>query len=192
MATLSEIFTNIANAIRNKTGKTATMTPTDMVTEIRTLVKPSTTKGATTYTPTTSNQTIAAGTYCSGVQTIKGDANLVAENIKSGISIFGVNGNLEAGGGIEMYSTELFSGGFPFYIFDTESNCWTETWGDYEQVMIPYGIVVFMDGSGLSSWEINGGGAIVLEIFDWSLNKPTGFVCKFTEDGGSINILEGE
>ena len=98
MATLSEIFTNIANAIRNKRGKTATMTPAAMVTEIGTLVKPSTTKGATTYTPTTSNQTIAAGTYCSGVQTIKGDANLVAENIKSGVNIFGVEGSLEAAG----------------------------------------------------------------------------------------------
>ena len=55
-------------------------------------VQPSATKAATTYTPTTSNQTIAAGTYCSGVQTIKGDSNLKAANIKSGIAIFGVTG----------------------------------------------------------------------------------------------------
>lgn len=55
-------------------------------------VKPIATKGATTYTPTTSNQTIASGTYLSGVQTIKGDVNLKAENIKAGVSIFGVTG----------------------------------------------------------------------------------------------------
>ena len=55
-------------------------------------VKPTATKGATTYTPSTSNQTIASGTYLSGVQTIKGDANLKAENIKAGVSIFGVTG----------------------------------------------------------------------------------------------------
>ena len=72
-----------------------------------TYVKPTATKAATTYTPTTSDQTIAAGTYCSGVQTIKGDSNLVAGNIKSGVSIFGVNGNYEGsssggGGGVAV------------------------------------------------------------------------------------------
>lgn len=64
-----------------------------------TYVKPTTKKAATTYTPSTSNQTIAAGTYCSGAQTIKGDANLVAGNIKSGVSIFGVAGSYEGSGG---------------------------------------------------------------------------------------------
>lgn len=54
-----------------------------------------TTKAATTYTPTTANQTIAASTYLTGIQTIKGDSNLVAANIKSGVSIFGVNGTYE-------------------------------------------------------------------------------------------------
>lgn len=50
-------------------------------------------KAAATYTPSTSNQTIAASQYLNGAQTIKGDANLVAGNIKSGVSIFGVTGN---------------------------------------------------------------------------------------------------
>ena len=51
-----------------------------------------TTKGATTFTPGTSNQTISSGTYLTGTQTISGDANLVASNIVSGKSIFGVAG----------------------------------------------------------------------------------------------------
>lgn len=58
-----------------------------------------TTKSATTYTPTTSNQTITSGTYLTGTQTIKGDANLVAGNIKNGTSIFGVTGTYEGSGG---------------------------------------------------------------------------------------------
>lgn len=77
-----------------------------------TYVKPTATKAATTYTPSTSNQTIAAGTYCSGAQTIKGDANLVAGNIKSGVSIFGVAGSYEGsgspgGGSVETCSIRL-------------------------------------------------------------------------------------
>lgn len=50
-------------------------------------------KAAATYTPGTSNQTIAAGQYLSGVQTISGDSNLVSSNIKSGVSIFGITGS---------------------------------------------------------------------------------------------------
>ena len=49
-------------------------------------------KAAQTYTPGTTDQTITAGQYLSGDQTIKGDANLVANNIKSGVEIFGVTG----------------------------------------------------------------------------------------------------
>lgn len=53
-----------------------------------------TTKAAATITPTTSNQTIASGTYLTGTQTIAGDANLVGSNIISGKSIFGVSGTV--------------------------------------------------------------------------------------------------
>ena len=60
-------------------------------------IKPKTTKEATTYTPGTTNQTIASGTYCSGSQTIKGDENLVAANIAEGVSIFGVTGTHTGG-----------------------------------------------------------------------------------------------
>lgn len=49
-------------------------------------------KTSATYTPGTSNQTIFAGQYLSGTQTIAGDADLVAGNIKSGVNIFGVTG----------------------------------------------------------------------------------------------------
>jgi hypothetical protein len=55
-------------------------------------------KSAATYTPKTSDQSIAASQYLSGAQIIKGDANLVAGNIKSGVSIFGVTGTYAGGG----------------------------------------------------------------------------------------------
>lgn len=50
-------------------------------------------KAAQTYTPGTTAQTIAANQYLTGAQTIAGDANLVASNIVSGVSIFGVAGS---------------------------------------------------------------------------------------------------
>ena len=53
-------------------------------------------KAAAIYTPGTSNQTIGANQYLSGAQTIKGDSNLVAGNIRSGVSIFGVTGTVVA------------------------------------------------------------------------------------------------
>lgn len=52
---------------------------------------------ATTYTPTTSDQTIPAGKYIAGAQTIKGDANLIAGNIKNGVTIFGIAGTHQGG-----------------------------------------------------------------------------------------------
>ena len=49
-------------------------------------------QGAQTITPSTSNQTIAANTYLTGAQTIQGDSDLVASNIKHDVSIFNVTG----------------------------------------------------------------------------------------------------
>lgn len=60
-----------------------------------------TTQAAQTITPGTADKTIASGRYLTGTQTIKGDANLVAGNIKSGVSIFGVAGTYEGSGGGE-------------------------------------------------------------------------------------------
>ena len=72
-----------AGYVSSATASTATVALTASVT----------TKAAATITPGTTNQTIASGTYLTGTQTISGDADLVAGNIKSGVQIFGVTGS---------------------------------------------------------------------------------------------------
>lgn len=62
-------------------------------------------KSAQTYTPGTANQQISAGQYLAGAQTIAGSPNLVAANIVSGKSIFGVTGSAAAVRGNNMDGT---------------------------------------------------------------------------------------
>ena len=53
-----------------------------------------------TYTPTKASRTIAlTGKYCTGNVVIKGDNNLVSENIRKNASIFGVPGSYTGDGG---------------------------------------------------------------------------------------------
>lgn len=58
------------------------------------------TQAAQTITPGTEDLTIAAGKYLTGAQTIVGDVNLLAENIKSGVNIFDVEGTYEGEDGL--------------------------------------------------------------------------------------------
>ena len=79
-----------------------------------------TTKAATTYHPSTSDQTIASGTYTTGAQTIKAVtlSNLTAANIKSGVTVkvgdstdddcvTSVTGTYEGGGSSKAVYTYL-------------------------------------------------------------------------------------
>lgn len=51
------------------------------------------TQGTKTITPSTANQTaVSSGVYTTGNVTVKGDANLLPENIKRGVTIFGKTG----------------------------------------------------------------------------------------------------
>lgn len=49
-------------------------------------------KDKQTFTPSTESQIISSGQYLSGTQTILGDSNLLPENIKTDVTIFGVTG----------------------------------------------------------------------------------------------------
>lgn len=90
--------TQTATIQMSQTGKTYTAT------------KQLTTKAATTYTPTTTSQTIASETYLTGAQTISGDSNLVAENIKKDVNIFGVTGTYEGGATYTATITPMSTG----------------------------------------------------------------------------------
>lgn len=120
-------------------------------------VQPSSTQTAKTWTPGSSNQYIPAGTYCSGQQTIQGDADLVASNIKSGVSIFGVTGSFTGGrigsavsASSSAYNKLTFSVNttnlIGFYFYATGS---PQAWGeDYIQnTNIKYVIGGFYNGS---------------------------------------------
>lgn len=70
-------------------------------------------KNATIITPSTVNQTaVASGVYTTGAITVSGDPNLVADNIKSGVSIFGVAGSYGSGSYIsnEQYLANVMNG----------------------------------------------------------------------------------
>lgn len=90
---LIDKLTAIANAIRGKTGKTAELTLDEMATEI-TAIQTNPTLQSKTVTPSTSSQTITPDSGYDGLSqvTVNGDADLIAANIVSGKSIFGVAG----------------------------------------------------------------------------------------------------
>lgn len=58
-----------------------------------------TAQGARTITPGITNQVISSGTFCIGNQTVLGDANLQAGNIKKDVILFNVVGTYEGSGG---------------------------------------------------------------------------------------------
>lgn len=70
--------------------------------------------GAYTVNPGTSSQTLStSGKYMTSDIVVSGDSNLLAENIKKGVSIFGIVGTLESGGGssAEYYKCASVSSG---------------------------------------------------------------------------------
>lgn len=65
---------------------------------------------AQTITPGTEDQNIDAGVYLFGKQTIKGDANLLAENIKEGVELFGITGTYTGGDTVNPYKGKTIVG----------------------------------------------------------------------------------
>ena len=95
VATATQATPSISVDTAGKITASATQTAGYVSAGTKSATKQLTVQAAQTITPGTTNKTIASGRYLTGTQTIKGDANLVAENIKSGVSIFGVTGSYE-------------------------------------------------------------------------------------------------
>lgn len=99
VATATQATPSVTVDSGGKITATATQAAGYVAAGIKTATKQMTVQAAKTWTPGTTNQTLASGRYLTGTQTIKGDANLKAANIVKGVSIFGVTGTAETGGG---------------------------------------------------------------------------------------------
>ncbi len=121
-------------------------------------------KAEATITPGTAAQTIAAGQYLSGEQTIQGDANLLAENIKSGISIFGVAGSLAGNsllkrttGSFNVKANQLYTiTGVGFRAYWLAITCNNASYSKY--IIYDYGADVIYADSGRADVVINDNG----------------------------------
>lgn len=97
-----ETLTDIADAVREKTESTGGMLATEIAPAIREFEgKVDPVLQSKTVSPSASSQTVKPDSGYDGLSqvTVEGDANLVSDNIKSGVSIFDVVGSYEGSGG---------------------------------------------------------------------------------------------
>ena len=120
MPTATQATPSISVSTAGVITASATQTEGYVVAGTKTATQNLTTQAAQTITPGTSDKTIASGRYLTGTQTIKGDSNLVAENIKQGVSIFGVSGSFEGNAAPQVFTGSLAGRGTTF---NEEINC---------------------------------------------------------------------
>lgn len=96
MPTAEQATPSITVSTAGKITATATQDAGYVEAGTKTATQTLSTQASKTVTPTTAKQTaVAKGKYTTGAVYVAGDANLLAENIKSGVSIFGVTGSAE-------------------------------------------------------------------------------------------------
>ena len=138
------------------------------------------TKAAATITPSTADQTIAANQFLTGAQTIKGDANLVAGNIKKSTQIFGVTGTYEGSGG---GATNVITGTFT-----------TNSTAGVQSVSLPYtgtGYIiaahVYVDGGAYNSGNDWYNSVKRYTIAQWAMSKAVDNLAPTFATSGSAN-----
>lgn len=108
----------------------------------KTATKQLTVQPAKTVTPSTTDQTaVASGVYTTGAVMVKGDANLKAENIADGVSIFDVVGTHKGGTDLCVAYTSTSESGTSTRTFGLARTVVFErgmTWKDY--VNSPYNV----------------------------------------------------
>lgn len=113
------------------------------------------TQGAKTVTPTTTEQiAVASGTYTTGDIKVAGDANLVAENIAEGVSIFGVTGTHSGGGKAELVNISFDSfrqSGELIYINGDGSYYIASNAGGAVNLSVLKNSIVYLNGTSYSS-----------------------------------------
>ena len=157
-----ETLTAIADSIRSVSSVSTTWTPDEMAAYIlANLVKPTSRQTAKTYTPSTSNQTIPAGTFLTGAATIQGDADWTEGNIKKGVNMWGKTGTLSGifGDPSNIYGFSIVkSGSFTTTSsYNTEYYTITHGLGKTPKLMLVFRSIYGSDstiGSSSSSFEL--------------------------------------
>ena len=100
VATATQATPSVSIDSAGKITASATQSAGYVAAGTKSATKQLTTQAAKTVTPGTSEQiAVASGVYTTGAVKVAGDANLKAENIAEGVSIFGVPGAHKGGGG---------------------------------------------------------------------------------------------
>ena len=108
VATATQATPSITVDSAGKITASATQTEGYVTAGTKTATKQLAFQAAKTITPSATSQiAVSSGYYTGGDITVAGDSNLVADNIKSGVSIFGVSGNYAGSGSSDSGDTSI-------------------------------------------------------------------------------------
>lgn len=153
-------------------------------------------QGTKIYTPSTVNQPIPKG-FHSGQGYVKGDSNLVAMNIKKGVTIFGVTGNLEEGSPVSS-GTDL-----SIYESSKTSMFYGSSYTLYEELTLKvYGtvnvyVIVFAWGyyGDTGDFQVRRNGVTVASgtvTCNNATQNPSGFYGRGGLDQNNITVSKGD